>query len=255
VRQWLRVANGQPLRSAASPHTEAVGISVADIEAATYWLGLIHWAKIIGAFLVAIGVAAEFLGDFIAKPYEDAVEAARKAEVTKLTAETVRLSAEAETARAAIADANARALEAQLALEKLKTPRDLKPEQQERVTSAAQAFAGQRYQAAISQGADDGPSFWKTLHLALKNAGWEYIPPSGPWVGDPPASIPIAAVPGVAIFVDRSKLQELEPAVLALGNALKAGGIRVIANVSGYDSADEMQQRTIQIVIGARAQP
>jgi hypothetical protein len=57
---------------------------VPEVEAATTWLWWIHWAKIMGAFLVAIGVAAEFLGDFLAKPYEDTIEAARKTELGEL---------------------------------------------------------------------------------------------------------------------------------------------------------------------------
>ncbi|MBV9461169.1 MAG: hypothetical protein JO141_27165 [Bradyrhizobium sp.] len=46
-----------------------------EIEAAAYWLDWIKLGKNIGAFLVAVGVAAEFLGDYVAKPYEDKIEA------------------------------------------------------------------------------------------------------------------------------------------------------------------------------------
>jgi hypothetical protein len=38
---------------------------------------------LIGAFLVAIGVAAEFLGDWVATPYETVVEHARQAEIAR----------------------------------------------------------------------------------------------------------------------------------------------------------------------------
>ncbi len=81
------------------------------------------------------------------------------------------------------------------------------------------------------------------------------MPPTSLAAGDPPAAIPIATGPGVNILVDRAKLKELEPAVSALGNALIEEGIKVTANISPYNQTDEVQQSTIQIVIGVRAQP
>jgi len=51
------------------------------VEAAAWWLSWIETGKIIAAFLVAIGVAGEFLGDFIAKPLERKIEAARQLEL------------------------------------------------------------------------------------------------------------------------------------------------------------------------------
>jgi hypothetical protein len=93
-------------QSRANPPTNVVVESlVTDIEAATYWLGWIHAAKVTGAFFVAIGVAAEFLGDWVAKPYEDVIEAGRRADVSRLSQETLRLSTEAETARLSLAQA------------------------------------------------------------------------------------------------------------------------------------------------------
>src|ERR1700730_14302611 len=56
--------------------------------------------------------------------------------------EIARLSSEAEASRAAIADANARALEAQLELTKFKTPRSLTPAQQERIIGKMKYMRG-----------------------------------------------------------------------------------------------------------------
>jgi hypothetical protein len=72
---------------------------VSEVDAATYWLWWINSAKLVGAFLVAIGVAAEFLGDWIAKPYEATIEESRKAEIVRLTNENLKLEAEIEPRR------------------------------------------------------------------------------------------------------------------------------------------------------------
>jgi hypothetical protein len=174
------------------------------LASAESWLSLIATAKLVAAFLVAIGVAIEFAGDWVSRPFEKIVSDAREQQMAELRKEASRLSAEAESARAAIADANARAAEAgqkaaeaQLALEKLKIARTLGPAQQESIIAAVRRFAGQRYRTAISQAADDGHAFWESLYSTLERAGWVYLPAQQPFTGVPPAGIPIAASPGV----------------------------------------------------------
>src|SRR5712691_8122020 len=69
------------------------------IETAAWWLSWIETGKIIAALLVAIGVAGEFLGDFLAKPLERKLEAARQAELVQLRKETAEANQKAETER------------------------------------------------------------------------------------------------------------------------------------------------------------
>jgi uncharacterized membrane protein len=71
-----------------------------EVARAAYWLSWLTTAKMVGGFLVAIGVAIEFTGDWIARPFERKVEAAHELEIA-------RLSADAEAARREIAFANA----------------------------------------------------------------------------------------------------------------------------------------------------
>jgi hypothetical protein len=80
-----------------------------DLETATFWLGWINFAKILGAFLVAIGVAAEFVGEFAARPYEHAIEVARQAELASLTAATAEANERAYQAKSEAASAGERA--------------------------------------------------------------------------------------------------------------------------------------------------
>lgn len=61
---------------------------------AEWWLSWISVGKLIAALLVAVGVAIEFGGDWIARPYEKIVREAREAEVARLTNETERLKGE-----------------------------------------------------------------------------------------------------------------------------------------------------------------
>ena len=178
-------------------------------------------------------------------------EADRRASAEKIAG----LTTQGDQLRKQTAEANARAAEAQLALERLKTPRTLGPARQEVVTNAVRRFAGQRYRAAISQGADDGIAFWESLYTTLERAGWIFIPSGPPSVGNPPAGIPIAAVPGVEIRFDPAKERQLTPAALALGNALHSNGTVVAVNRDGQSSPKEADQNILLIVIGARVPP
>jgi hypothetical protein len=176
-------------------------------------------------------------------------DADRRASTEKIAA----LSTQGDELRKETAEANARAAEAQLALEKLKTPRTLGPARQQVIVDVIGRFAGQRYRAAISQGADDGVAFWESLYTTLQRANWIFIPTGPPSVGDPPAGIPIAAIPGVEIRFDPAKERELTPAALALGNALHdADGMVVAVNRERQSNPNDAERDIILIVIGAR---
>jgi hypothetical protein len=76
-----------------------------EAEAAMYWMSLVRFGQLIAAFLVAIGVVAEFAGEYLSRSLERPIEAAREERLATLMAE-------AASARAAIAEANMRAAEA-----------------------------------------------------------------------------------------------------------------------------------------------
>jgi hypothetical protein len=154
-----------------------------------------------------------------------------------------------------IATAEEQARQAQSDLQNLKAPRTLRPERQQYVADATAPFSGQHYRVAISQGADDGIAFWESLNVALKKAGWIYLPVGAPSVGNPPAAIPIAALPGVEIRFDPAEENELKSAALALGNALHADGMVVAVNRDRQSNPNEAERRAILIVIGVRVPP
>jgi hypothetical protein len=98
-------------------------------------------------------------------------------------------------------------------------------------------------------------AFWESLYVTLQSAGWIYVPTGPPSMGDPPAGIPIAAIPGVEIRFDPAKEQELIPAALALGNALHTDGMVVAVNRERASNPNEADRNIVLIVIGARVSP
>jgi len=83
-----------------------------EIVSAAFWLGWLNLIKNVGAVLIVVGGAVALLADWFSAPLTKKVEDARTAELAGLNNETARLSKEAESARASIADADARAAEA-----------------------------------------------------------------------------------------------------------------------------------------------
>ncbi len=190
-------------------------------------------SAIFGALSVACGMVAGYAG------HREAVAAA------EVAAKANERAAELEK----------EAAQAQLELQRLKTPRTLGPDRQQFVAGATKPFTGQRYRAAISQGADDGVALWESVHAALEKAGWVYVSSGAPSVGDPPAGIPIAAIPGIEIRFDPSKEKELAPPALALGNALHEDGTIVAVNRDKPGATGDEYKDTLLIVIGARLPP
>jgi hypothetical protein len=117
-------------------------------------LAFVIASSVFGGLSVACGLIAGYAG------HREAVAAAQVA--AKAYERAAELEKEAALAK--------------LELQRLKTPRTLGPDRQQFVATAIRSFAGQRYRAAISQGADDGVAFWESVHAALENAGWVYVP-------------------------------------------------------------------------------
>lgn len=132
-----------------------------ELEAAAYWLDWIKLGKNIGAFAVAVGVAAEFLGDFLAKPYEDKIEAARKVELAQLHKDAD--------------EAKARAKEAELALEKYKAPRIIEKDKFDELVEKLKPFSGRRIDifAYPTGGTPDTLWYANRIFVAFLNARWK----------------------------------------------------------------------------------
>ena len=94
-----------------------------------------------------------------------------------------------------IADANARALEAQAQLEKFKAPRKLRGERHDRLVEKLKPFAGTRVDIIANLTAStDADLFGNQLFITFRNAGWNAKSLNS--VGT--VSIPGVAVSGIA---------------------------------------------------------
>ena len=149
-----------------------------DAETATYWLGWIRPIQLVAVFLVAVGVAAEFVGEWVGRPLEKIVEDARELHVAELTKDAKRLSSEAEAAKAAIAEANARAESERLERVKLEAkiaPRRLSGEQKEAFVAALSGVPRVPPTVAVVSRLMDaeGGDFADDISAALAAAGWK----------------------------------------------------------------------------------
>ena len=71
---------------------------------------------------------------------------------------------------ALLAEARERASEAELELARLKTPRRLTAEAQQRVAAALEKFAGQEFEGQVATGSDDARPLWEEFDKALAAA-------------------------------------------------------------------------------------
>jgi hypothetical protein len=153
---------------------------------------------------------------------------------------------------ALLSEARERADEAELELAKIKTPRMLTPDAQQRVAAKLRQFAGQEFAGQVAPGSDDARPLWETLDKALTAAGWVRVPPIGLAVGDPPAGVPLVPNSGVTAFVAASRANEFAPIAQLLAAALMAEGI--IAGVSA-SAGPQMEQRPAVIVVEIGRKP
>lgn len=214
------------------------------------------WAEIAGIAFLALLVVAEILAygyghrrDEIASRQQADVERAHEERISILNQDTARLKVEAEVARAQIADAQARAAEANLELARIKQPRTLTSEQSTAITNAMLPFAGQQFSGLVASGVSDAPSLWTLIDQALRGASWKRELPRGLSVGDPPHGIPIVPSDGVTLLLPEADVSRLTLAANALTNALNYVGIKTVKVI---DNGPQSRNGIIVIEIGLK---
>jgi hypothetical protein len=145
------------------------------------------------------------------------------------------------------AEANARAIEAQLTLEKFKAPRSLRRPQS--VVDKLKPFAGVPFDIALNV-EPEVVALMDQITVVLRQAGWSWkdlANTSGIKFGN--SNLPamgILAVSGIFIQIAESKRLDWGPAATALGEALVAEGIEVKGEVG------EISDDAIHIKIGKK---
>jgi hypothetical protein len=133
-----------------------------------------------GAVVTALGVAMLMLGtrvrdhDFEHQVANLNLEAGQARErAGKLEEKAAELEKESNEAKAAIADANARALEAQVALERFRAPRTLSLMQQQDLRAKLAPFAGTKVRVwTLPTGSPDISSLADLIANVLEQAKW-----------------------------------------------------------------------------------
>lgn len=133
-----------------------------------------------------------------------------------------------------VAQAEARALEAQVALEKFKAPRAPNDEQQKKMIEQLRQFAGTPFDFAVNND-NESTEFFVVLSNILMAAGWIERAWDNAPAGDlhfhsgTKKAAGIAIFSGVVIEVDVSKVHEWEKPVAALQVSLKDIGVEARA--------------------------
>lgn len=203
---------------------------------AEWWIRWLNRLKNLSAFLVALGVAGEFLGDWLLAPYQKVVDDNRDQQ---------------------IAMSNERANASELELAKIKLPRKLSSEQQSVLASNVAEFAGTRFDMAVIANDPEALAFVGQIAGPLRTAGWEWIEwnhPTGPFMN-------VYSVPGlpnigqetgegIDIQFDRAGFSHFAKAAQALASALAVVGFQ--ARVSEASRSDIPNRDTIHVLIGKK---
>jgi hypothetical protein len=125
------------------------------------------------------------------------------------------LATQGDQLRKDTAEANARAAEAQLALERYKAPRELTGDQQARIITALRKFAGQEYGITTFWDLKEPLAFAESLNKLFQIAGWKFF-------SDGKRGFILGGLSGVQISMHPDADTPVKEAVAALTGILKA---------------------------------
>ena len=143
----------------------------------------------------------------------------------------------ATAAKAERAEAETQAVDARLALEKLKERRILGLEQRARITAALIGYAGQEYTLSVASGSEP-ESLLCEIDAALSAAQWKRIPsPHSITVNTKCGNASLNGLSGLSVRLSEKADTEHQWNLLMLVNALRAEGIAVDGSIDGEDAS------------------
>jgi hypothetical protein len=158
-----------------------------------------------------------------------------------------------------IAEADARALEAQVQLAKFKSPRNMTPDQQSRLVEKLARFKGTRFDMALVVGDPEASLFLGQISKTLQLAGWEWVDfahAGGPltftytWPGLP--NVGQMGAFGVDIFAPPDHASDLSTAAQLLSSALMEDGFSLSGPKTTTTEQGFINQDAIHVVIGKK---
>ena len=243
------------------------------LDSANLWFEIFNVVLFAGALAVAVGTWGTIKTAAIKEKFADERIAANEAETKRAVADSdsakegtakaheriAELSSQAEGLKKDAAEANARATEAQLALEKLKTPRTLSEDQLSKLVEKLKKFSGTKFDAAVIPGDPEAIIFLSHITAMLEKAGWvwvEWMAPEGQLtftytIPSKPAIGQLGFF-GVTLQINPAHDRALSAPADALGLALIAEGIEATLDV--IDNASVPKRETVHIIVGKKRQ-
>lgn len=234
---------------------------------AEYWYPLAWKGLLFAAVLTAVGACSGIVFLLLQWRTSEVLEQQSNWRTSALEVQAKRAEADFERAKADIAGADARAAEANaraavaekgaadanLELARLKTPRSLKGDQQDKIIRKLKPFTGTQFDTALVTGDPEPSVFLVVVERILQQAGWSQIDWKGGDIlftreGKPVAGMTSANNVIVAIFPEQ--IAKLEPAALTLVAALNAEGIPAqLQNATGIVNTN---RDAIHILMGRK---
>ena len=194
-----------------------------------FWESVFFWATITAAVAGGISVTAAFISAIVGYQVTDLVQREANERISKTNERA--------------ANAELRAAEANLALEKLKAPRVLSPQEQQLIVSKVNKFSGQEYQVTTYWDLKEAVEFSKQLSYTLATAGWKFIQHESP-------SMLFAGTSGVQVWVHINADPKVNDAANALVSALEATG-----NAPALKQMDPKAPNNNKIVLNVGTKP
>jgi hypothetical protein len=226
-----------------------------------YWDKRGVWLMIAGGVLGFVALGATLASSFVlwrvagvAQTELESKTSLMDVELERQKAKTSEFEKETALLKIGVAEANARADEARLELEKFKTPRDFPTEKQSLLTEKMRKFSNIQFDTGVASPDPEHLFLLKQITEALEKAGWTAVAWHGPGltIGDENSdrAIGLASVAGIAIFVNPDSKTELWAAVAELTDCLNDAGLSTHNGrmaVSGNTNAD-----TIHVMVGRK---
>ena len=213
------------------------------------------WANIFFIGSLVVGVVSTVLIVWMANVKDGYWERARQDSDERIAS----LTAQGDQLRKDTADANARALEAQVALEKFKQPRLLSEQQMSAIAEKLKRFVGTKFDAAVIPGDPEAMIRLSHITATLEKAGWVWVEWTAP-EGQIAMTYTIPTKPsigqlgflGLTLQINPAHGRALSAPADALGLALIAEGIETTLDV--IDNASVPNRETVHVIVGKKRQ-
>jgi hypothetical protein len=250
-------------------------------------LSLHSWEEVMRGSLLAVGALGVIVGfatTFVVTLTREELEASKKeldqykieataevnkakegaavanAEAAKAHERIADLSTQAEGLKKDTAEANVRAAEAQLALEKFKAPRLITPDREVRIRSKVRPFTGTPFDLSVIPGDPEALHFAVQIAAILDAEKWSWVEfnhPDGPFmqVYSVPGKPNIGQIGSWAVIIQMhfEQAERLGPAAKALADALDNEGF--IAAAAGKPPEAIPNTNMVHIIVGKKIDP